>query len=125
MTAAERKARERARKKADGLVLKQLWMPPGIWPTVKDLATNAPEQSVIDAIQNGGSYGSEVHPDVAYHYERAAEIIHTELAFAEVRAGRDKANEEASNVFRAILKVFGPGWRAHPDLVEQARKELE
>lgn len=121
MTAKERKARERERKRAQGLALKQIWVPPSAWPIVRDLATAEAEEAVF----NARTYGNEVEPGIAYLRERAGEIINVELAFAELRVGREDAPKEVGKLIRALIKVYDPDQKAHPEMVEVAKSELE
>lgn len=127
-TPAERKALERKRKRAQGLVLKQIWVPQGSSGIIENLKTQDAERPLYDIFNpdgDGGSYGNETDPKLRYAYERAAEFMSEELAVAEVLFSRDEAGELVANVIRAILKVYAPMQRAHPEMVEFVRREYE
>lgn len=120
-TASERKRDERQRKREAGLVLKQVWMPPNLWPVVQDLATAESEAFVFSR-----SYTTKTPEDhtTAHIYETAREIW-TEIG---IRAGvhdmdAKEASEFGRKVLRAMLKTIPDDPRPHQSLIDFAKKE--
>jgi len=127
-TPAERKAAERARRRSQGLVLKQIWSTPEMWPIISDLATSEAEEHVNHAILRGGAYSgittfsNEV--PVEFAYETALEMQNEILAIGEAVLGADLAAPFLSHVLRAALKTFDPSRRAPPYQVEAMKEEI-
>ena len=121
-TPAERKSAERERKRAQGLVLKHVWMPPSAWPVLSVLATEEVEDHVLSVFTNGGSYTDGgtyedgIHVDFAYEF--AAELTQEILARGEIHFGKDKAAQFQMRVMRAMLKTYNPDATAIPELVK-------
>ncbi len=128
-TPAERKAAERERKRAQGLVLKQVWVTPEAWPIISDLATQDSEAEQFRVYTEGGATdGLGDYPDgtpVSLTYDVASEIANEILAQGEVLLGRDRSPDFLRNVIRVMLKTYEPLRRAHPETVRSIRKDLE
>jgi hypothetical protein len=121
-TPAQRKAAERDRKRAQGLVLKQVWVPPQAWPLLSALATEEVETHVYSVQMNGGVYGIEGDYEdgtsVSFAYELADELMQEVLARGENHFGADKAAPFLMRVMRAMLKTYDPNAKAIPELVK-------
>lgn len=125
-TPAQRKAKERKLKREQGLILKQIWIPPEAWPVISDLATDQAESLIHGATVNGGSYmGGPEYDDgisISFAYEYADEIANEALAYGEVLYGKDRAAKFLMRVIRAMLKTYRPD-RTAPEFQVNAIKD--
>ena len=120
-TPNERKRDERERKRQSGLVLKQVWMPPALWPVVQDLTTRENEAFVFS-----GGYTTQNDADhmTAYTYEFARELW-TEIAVQAFMQDMDQdgANTFGAAVLRAMIKTMPAN--IHADAAAVNAAELE
>lgn len=120
-TPNERKRDERERKRQSGLVLKQVWMPPSLWPVVQDLTTRENEAFVFS-----GRYTTQNDADhmTAYTYELARELW-TEIAVQAFMQDidQDGANAFGASVLRAMIKTMPANLHADAAAVKAAKLE--
>lgn len=128
-TPAQRKAKERMLKREQGLVLKQLWVPPAAWAIISDLATDQIESLIHNVTMDGGSYSESPNYEdgvsVSYTYEYAQELTNEILAYGELRYGKDQASKFLMRVIRAMLKTYRPERLAPEFEVSAIREQSE
>lgn len=126
---AQRKAAERARKREQGLVLKQVWVPPDAWPIIADLATQEVEEAEHAAATGGGSSGGAAEYSdgvpVSYAYEKSLELAQDIMAEGEAVLGDGMGHPFFRHVIRAMLKTYSTHTKPDPEWVTKVRKEME
>lgn len=120
MTDSERQKRLIAKRKAQGLVLKRVWVPPEIWPAIKDLATKEAEEFVFS-----GSYltTTEADHETAFAYELAREKW-ADIREQSLLIGPDKSHDFCLRVLRAMLKTAPQPFTPTEEEVAKARRAI-
>lgn len=99
-SAAERKAAERERKRAQGLILKQVWVHPDTWPIIRDLSDQPIEQLT--------RYTNETYDDgieVWFPRSMADDLLAELMAAGKFHHGTDQAAKAfAAHVVRWMVK---------------------
>lgn len=118
MTDADRQKRLVARRKAQGLALKRVWVPPSAWPAIKDLATQEAEEFVFSECYASTTQSEN---ETAYAYELARGL------WAEIRlqaVAKDDGNPHGFclKVLRAMIKTTPEPFIVTAEEVSAARR---
>ena len=119
---AKFKRDEREKKRAAGLVLKQVWIPPHIWPAIKDLS-----RSAQDEFLSKGAYSTKTTEEhnLALFHETAMSLWYEIGVCAGVTGFMgDKAQEFAAAVAREFLLTYPAKLHIDTDAVSIAKKEM-
>lgn len=106
------------RRKAQGLVLKRVWVPPAAWPAIKDLATQEAEEF---AFADRYSTATASEHETAYVYELARGL----WAEIQLQATANQASDPHSfclRVLRAMIKTAPAPFTVTPEQAAKARR---
>ena len=117
-TAMQRKQDERGRKRASGLVLKQVWVPPKAWPAIRDLATGEAEAFVF-----AGAYSTNTPAEhaTAFAYGLASEMWQ-EIRLQAAATQQPSPYDFCLQVLRAMIKTAPEPFTVTPEDAIKARK---